>query len=109
MAKIGVLFPNVSSAEQYKKVLETLHKDRMEATSRLNDDTPEEDLDMFAKKCSAYLVYNQFSIYAVQQDRPMYMTWDELRNELSYISNLEDATKYLIQKGHLKEGFIELP
>lgn len=108
MTMIGVLLPNVSSAEEYHKVLQQLTQTANDSMAILNDDTPEKDFRKTMIQSTAFLIYQEFSIFASQQNRATYMTWNELRSELSNLSELEEAIKYLLQKGLLKEGYIEI-
>jgi hypothetical protein len=64
------------------------------------------------KKASIYLtarrVYDEFYIFAREHNRAMFMTREELRRELPGYADLDDGIKYLLDKGLIKEGFIEV-
>jgi hypothetical protein len=68
--------------------------------------------DAERKQASIYLtarrVYDEFSIFSREHNRAMFMTREELRRELPSYTDLDDGIKYLLDKGLIKEGFIEV-
>jgi len=56
---------------------------------------------------SAYLtarrIYDVFSIFAREHNRSMFLTIDELKEEMREYTNLDDGISYLLEKGLIRE------
>lgn len=106
--KLGVLAPTVNTAQEYYNTHRTLERDSSGLLVTLSDSSPNADWEKWSLLANAFLVYGEFGMFAGQHNRSLYMTWDELRQELASMKNLDDAIKYLLQKDFLREAYIEV-
>jgi hypothetical protein len=106
--QVKVLSPNVADDDEYYQVEAKLSELSAVMLYAGTDVFPESEL----KKASIYLtarrVYDEFYIFSREHNRAMYMTREELRRELPSYTDLDDGIKYLLDKGLIKEGFIEV-
>jgi hypothetical protein len=106
--KIRIFSPNVTDEDEYYQVEAKL----TELSSLMLQAGGGTLPDAEWKKASIYLtarrVYDEFYIFAHEHNRAMYMTREELRRELPGYADLDDGIKYLLDKGMIKEGFIEV-
>lgn len=106
--KIRILSPNVTDENEYYRVEAKL----TELSSLMLQAGGGTLPDAEWKEASVYLtarrVYDEFSLFAREHNRAMYLTREELRRELPSYTDLDDGIKYLLDKGLIKEGFIEV-
>jgi hypothetical protein len=98
-----VFFPTAKDDDEYLEVAARLGQ--LSALMVYVDRTRMTEHDL--KDASAYLtarrIYDVFSIYAREYNRKMFLTHDELKDEMRDFVNLEDGIKYLLDKGLIRQ------
>lgn len=102
--KISILLPTAKDEDEYLEVAA-----RLGQTSALMLYASDRDRmsEREWKEASVYLtarrIYDLFYIYAREHNRSLYLTRDDLARELRDYTDLEDAIKYLLSRGLIKE------
>jgi hypothetical protein len=106
--KVKVLSPNVADDDEYYQIEARLTELSSLMLQAGGGTLPDAEWKQASIYLTARRVYDEFSIFAREHNRAMYMTREELRRELPGYTDLDDGIKYLLDKGLIKEGFIEV-
>lgn len=106
--KIRILCPNVKDEDEYYQVEARLTELSSLMLQAGGGTLPDSEWKQASVYLTAKRIYDEFSIFARQHNRAMYMTWEELRRELHSYTDLDDAIQYLLDKGLIKERFMEV-
>ncbi len=105
---ITIYSPTAKDEDEYLEVAARLGQ--LSALMVYVDRTRMTERDL--KDASAYLtarrIYDVFSIFAREHHRSMFLTYEELKNEMRDYLNLEDGLKYLLDKGLIREELKKL-
>jgi hypothetical protein len=106
---IKVFFPTAKDEDEYLEVAARLGQ--LSALMVYVDRTRMTERDL--KDASAYLtarrIYDVFSIVAREHNRSMFLTIDELKEEMREYTNLDDGINYLLEKGLIREELKSKP
>ena len=104
--KVAILYPNVKNMDEYYEFEGKL----TENAALLALVSPDAS---FAKDVAIHMtaksLYDRFLTFAKENNRTrnMFLTQDEISREFSDHAELDAAIKYLLEKGYVKEGFLE--
>jgi len=104
---VGVLTPNVKTAEDYKYMLRRLSEISIDYLDRLERD--EASIDDWARDADSILVYRLFPEKAFRQGRGLFMTLEEIEDELWRFEKIGKTIKSMLDRGILKEVYMEWP
>lgn len=104
---VGVLTPNIKTAEDYKYILRRLSEVGIDYLDRLEHD--DASIDDWARDSDSTLVYRLFSERAFRQGRGLFMTLEEIKTELWRFDKIEETVKSMLDRGILKEVYMEWP
>jgi hypothetical protein len=104
---VGVLTPNIKTAEDYHHMSRRLSEIATDYIDRL--ERGDASIDDWARDADSILVYRLFSEKAFRQGRGLFMTLEEIKADLWRYDKIEETIKSMIDRGLLKEVSMEWP
>jgi hypothetical protein len=104
--KVAILYPNVKNMDEYYE-FEGKLTENAALLALVSPDAA------FAKDVSIHMtaksLYDRFLTFAKEHNRTgnLYLTRNEISREFGDRAELDAAIKYLLEKGYVKEGFVE--
>ncbi len=98
--KISVLTPVSTDKEGRTRIEAQLETDSDNILKELTENTEREKVERKLVLLTARLIYMHLC------HAPGYMTWDTLRNAMKKYQNLDEAIKYLLTNGFIKEAWL---
>lgn len=106
--KVAILYPNAKDKDEYYQIEGKLTENAALLALVAPDTSFDKDV---AIHITAKAIFDRFLTFANEHNKTenMYMTQDEISREFSNHAELNAAIKYLLDKGFVKEGFLEIP
>jgi len=106
---VSVLTPNIEIAEDYKRMGGQLYESYLEYLNKAEQDPTLLSADEYDIVGNIPLIYNDFVRIAFRHGRGLFMTLEEIKAELWRFNKIEETVKYMLDKGILKEVYMEWP
>lgn len=105
--KVAILYPNVKNKDEYYQIEGKLTENAALLVLVAPDSSLDQDV---AIHITAKAVFDRFVTFGNENNRNenMYLTRDEINAEFGDRAELEGAVKYLLDKGYVKQGNIEI-
>jgi len=106
---VSLLTPNIKIAEDYKRTGEQLYESYLEYLNKTEQDPILFSVDEYDIVGNIPLIYNNFVRIAFRHGRGLFMTLEEIKTELRRFNKIEETVKSMLDKGILKEVYMEWP